>query len=83
MKTFKISTFIPDMSPPASPLLLLRAVLAVLHQGHLRLICPSTNLLGVQTFKRHLSFLSTTFYCNCLFFLVLFTFVLFFYTYFL
>ena len=39
---------------------------AVLHQGHLRLILPSTNLLVVQTFKRHLSFLSTTLYCNCL-----------------
>ena len=32
------------------------AVLAVLHQGHLRLKLPSTNLLVVQTFKGHLSF---------------------------
>ena len=39
---------------------------------------PSTNLLLVQNFKRHLSFLSVVLWCywNYLFFLVLFTFVL-------
>ena len=51
------------------------AVLAVLHhQGHLRLILPSTHLLVVQTFTRHSSFLSfygiigTIFSSQCFFY---------------
>ena len=81
MKTFKISTFIT--CPASISALAVACGSCSSSPRSLEPNTPSINLLALQTFKRHLSFLSTTLYCNCLFFIVLFTFVFFNYSYFL